>query len=86
MAVTKPVQKISGLAKGVSHGASALFAGHDLKSALAAGRDAAGRRERELGEELSRAGRSAAPAPARPEASTAAVGTGLEPEADDPGA
>lgn len=52
MAVVRPVQKVSGLAKGVSHGASALLAGHDLKSAVAAGRDAASRREREIAEEL----------------------------------
>lgn len=52
LAVVRPVQKVSGLAKGVSHGASALLAGHDLRSAVAAGRDAATRREREIAEEL----------------------------------
>ena len=55
LAITRPVQKVSGLAKGVSHGASALFAGHDLKTAVAAGRDAAARREQEVAEELARA-------------------------------
>lgn len=54
MAVTRPVQKISAIAKGVSHGASALAAGHDLRSSLDAGRDAARRRETELAEELAR--------------------------------
>jgi hypothetical protein len=52
LAVTRPVQKLSGLAKGVSHGTSAFFAGHDFKTALGAGRDAAARREREIAEEL----------------------------------
>ena len=55
LAITRPVQKVSGLAKGVSHGASALFAGHDFKAAVAAGRDAAARREQEVAEELARA-------------------------------
>ena len=52
MAITRPVQKASGLAKGVSHGTSAFFAGHDLRTAVSAGRDAAARREREIAEEL----------------------------------
>ena len=52
MAVTAPVTKVSGLAKGVSHGTSAFMAGNDFKSSVAAGRDAARRREREIGEEL----------------------------------
>jgi hypothetical protein len=54
IAVARPVQKASGLAKGVSHGVSALLAGHDVKAAVAAGRDAAARREREIAEELAR--------------------------------
>ena len=54
MAVTRPVQKASGIAKGISHGTAALFAGHDLRTAVAAGRDAAARREREVAEELAR--------------------------------
>jgi hypothetical protein len=54
MAITRPVQKISGLAKGVSHGASAFVARRDFAEAVAAGRDAARRREQEIAEELAR--------------------------------
>ncbi len=54
MVITRPVQKASALAKGISHGASALFAGNDVKTSLAAARDAAARREREIAEELAR--------------------------------
>ncbi len=54
MVITRPVQKASALAKGISQGASALFAGNDVKTSLAAARDAAARREREIAEELSR--------------------------------
>ena len=74
MAVTAPVTKVSGLAKGVSHGTSAFMAGNDFKSSVAAGRDAARRREREIGEELERVDRraaeAAAAAPPPPEAAT----------------
>ena len=65
MAVARPVQKVSGLAKGVSHGASALLAGHDLRAALTAGRDAAARREHEIAEELAPPARLR-PLPAEP--------------------
>ena len=51
-AVTSPVRKISGLAAGLSHGASELRASRNWRSAVAAGKDAAARRERELDEEL----------------------------------
>jgi hypothetical protein len=64
MAITRPVQKIAGLARGVSHGSSALFAGHGLRTALDAGREAAARRERELEEELARPPRVVPAAPA----------------------
>lgn len=64
MAVTAPVTKVSGLAKGVSHGTSAFMAGNDFKSSVAAGRDAARRREREIGEELEQVDRRAAEAAA----------------------
>jgi uncharacterized protein YoxC len=58
-AVTSPVRKISGLAAGLTHGASELRASRDWRSAVAAGKDAAARRERELDEELREAGRGA---------------------------
>jgi uncharacterized protein YoxC len=56
MAVTKPVQKVSGLAAAVSFGASDLKATRDWRHAVQAGKDAAARRERELDEELREAG------------------------------
>jgi uncharacterized protein YoxC len=52
VAITSPIRKISGLAAGLSHGASELRASRDWRSAVAAGKEAAGRRERELDEEL----------------------------------
>jgi uncharacterized protein YoxC len=52
--VTRPVQKISALAKGVSHGTSAFVATKDFRAAVDAGKDAARRREREIAEELAR--------------------------------
>lgn len=54
MAVTAPVQKVSSLATGISHGASAFLAGYDLRRSLDAGRAAARRRAEELAEELAR--------------------------------
>src|SRR5712691_4891711 len=56
MAVTKPVQKVAGLAAGVSHGAAAFKTEHDWRSAVQAGKTAAARREQELGEELRESG------------------------------
>jgi hypothetical protein len=64
MAITRPVQKVAGVARGFSHGTSALFAGHGLKTALEAGREAAARRELEIEEELVRPARAPAPEPA----------------------
>lgn len=58
-AITRPVRRISGLAAGIAHGASELRASRDWRSAVAAGKDAAARRERELDEELGEAGSKA---------------------------
>ena len=55
-AITRPVRKLSGLAAGLSHGASELRVSHDWRSAVTAGKDAAGRREHELDEELREVG------------------------------
>lgn len=77
LAITRPVQKVSGLAKGLSHGASALVASHDLKAAVAAARDAAARRERELAEELARRDR-------RDGRRGAATPADVAPDVDDP--
>ncbi len=56
MAIARPVQKISGLAAGVSHGASSLKARHDWREAVQTGKEAAARRERDLDEEFRAAG------------------------------
>src|SRR5437588_12909720 len=58
-AITRPVQRISGLAAGLTYGASELRASRDWRPAVAAGKHAAARRERELEEELREAGSSA---------------------------
>jgi hypothetical protein len=55
-AITRPVRKLSGLAAGLSHGASELRVSHDWRSAVAAGKDASARREHELDEELREVG------------------------------
>ena len=56
LAITRPVQKVSGLAAGVAHGVSDLKAHRDPRAALRAAKDAAARREAELAEELRDAG------------------------------
>ena len=52
MAITRPVQKVSGLVAGLTHGASALRAQRDWRGAVRTGKEAAARRERDLEEEL----------------------------------
>src|SRR5881398_3092215 len=56
MAVTRPVQKVSGLAAGLSYGAADLKTRRSWKHAVQAGKEAAARRERELLVELRDAG------------------------------
>ena len=56
MAITRPVQKLSGFAAAVSYGASDFKAKRDWRHAVQAGKEAAARRERELLEELQDAG------------------------------
>jgi hypothetical protein len=51
-AVTRPVRRASGLAAGLAHGAAALRTRRSWSDAVAAGRDAAARRERDFDEEL----------------------------------
>ena len=53
-AVKRPVQKLTGLAAGVSHGWASLRARHDWRGAVAAGKQAAARRESDFDEELRR--------------------------------
>jgi len=52
MAVTRPVQKVSGLAAAFSYGAADFKAKRDWRHAVQAGKEAAVRREQELSEEL----------------------------------
>jgi uncharacterized protein YoxC len=59
MAVTKPVQKVTGLAAGVSFGAADFKSRRSWKHAVEAGKAAAARRELELIEELREAGEKA---------------------------
>ena len=56
MAVTRPVQKVSGFAAGVSYAAADLKTRRSWKHAVQAGKDAAARREQELLYELREAG------------------------------
>jgi uncharacterized protein YoxC len=56
MAITRPVQKVSGFAAGVSYGAADFKAGRDWRHAVQAGKEAAARREQDLAEELRDAG------------------------------
>ena len=58
-AITRPVQKASGLVAGLSHGASALKAQRSWSEAVRTGKEAAARRERDLEEELRTAGSDA---------------------------
>ena len=51
-AVTRPVQKVSGFATGLSYGAADFKTKRDWKHAVQAGKDAAARREQELIEDL----------------------------------
>src|SRR5688572_13716569 len=52
MAITRPVQKVSGFAAGVTHGVASLKAHRDLSEAIRTGKEAAARQERDLAEEL----------------------------------
>src|SRR3954470_3707421 len=51
-AIARPVQKLSGFAAGISHGASSLKARRGFGDAVADAKDAAARREEEIAEEL----------------------------------
>lgn len=51
-AITRPVQKLSGFAAGMSHGVAELRVRKDFGAAVAAGKAAAARREAELADEL----------------------------------
>jgi uncharacterized protein YoxC len=51
-ALTRPVQKISGLVEGIAHGAASLRARKDVRGAYRSGKEAAARREDEIEDEL----------------------------------
>ena len=51
-AIARPVQKLSGFAAGIAHGASSLKARRGFGDAVADAKEAAARREEELAEEL----------------------------------
>lgn len=52
LAIQRPVQKVAGLAAGISHGIAALRVERDFGSAVERGREAAARRESEIVDEL----------------------------------
>ena len=52
MAITRPVQKISGFAAGVTHGFATFKTRRDVGEAVQSAKEAAARRERDLEEEL----------------------------------
>ena len=56
MAIARPVQKVSGLAAGITHGIASLKARRDWSEAVRTGKEAAARQERDLEEELRAAG------------------------------
>ena len=56
ISLTRPVQKISGLAAGLAHGMASFRARRDFRGAYASARAAADRREHEIEEELHRGG------------------------------
>ena len=55
-AITRPVQKISGLAEGIAHGVASLRVRKNPRRAYETGRDAAERREQEIADELAGGG------------------------------
>ena len=56
LAVTRPIQKVSGFAAGVSYGAADFKTKRSWRHAVEAGKTAAARREQELADELREAG------------------------------
>src|SRR5215210_4274360 len=54
LALTKPVEKVSGLAAGIAHAAASLRARGNVRTAVHAGRAAAARRKDEIEDELRR--------------------------------
>ena len=65
-AVTKPVQRVTGLVTGLSYGASTLAKQRSWSSAVHAGKEAAAKREQELEDELRNAEDAKRPPPPPP--------------------
>ena len=57
LAITRPVEKVSGFAAGVSFGAADFKTSRDWRHAVQAGKVAAARRESDLADELREAGK-----------------------------
>jgi hypothetical protein len=57
-AITKPVEKVSGLAAGIAHGFASLRKDRKVSDAMGAAKDAARQREQDLAEDLRVAGRT----------------------------
>src|SRR5262245_62679157 len=57
-AITTPVEKVSGLAAGITHGFASLRRNRNVSDAMDAAKDAARRREQDLAEDLRTAGRT----------------------------
>jgi hypothetical protein len=55
-AIQRPVVKVAGLASGLAHGVATLRVERDVRTAVERAKEAAARRERELEDELRRAG------------------------------
>jgi hypothetical protein len=58
LAITRPVQKVSGFAAGLTYALAHLRVHRDVRAAVEVGKEAAARRETELAEELSATERS----------------------------
>jgi uncharacterized protein YoxC len=58
-AITRPVQKVSGLVEGIAHGLASLRVRKSPRRAYETGREAAERREQEIADELSGGGAGA---------------------------
>ena len=55
-AITKPVEKVSGAAAGISHAVSSFRKNHDVKTAMDDAKEAAAQRAKDLHEDLTAAG------------------------------
>ena len=62
LAITKPVEKVSGLAAGIAHGFSSLKKNRDPGDAMRTAKEAAAKREADLHEDLTAAGDGPPPA------------------------